>query len=503
MSLSLQDNINKDKVIKTMFNDWLNYKGTLYENENLLNMLFDRTNDIQLKGKIRKLYQDKRNLAKLYQTIQVSNKHKNTIEQLRRDISDLEHELSREIEIFKKAQNLKNLEYHEIALGLHDDELYIDFAKTSDAYYYFTLDNHGNITYNMIEKNKFDMINSDINNLQRHIQKIVRQKQKNSTYHIYMKKTLNVLNELDKLIISKNFALLIKNKNKLIISPDGILNFLPFEALFDKQKNKYFIETKEIRYVPSGKEFIRLLRNQHSKAREPLTLFGNPDFNADNIVENKNKRQLTTRSGTVTSLFKLHFSKLPATQKEVDDIKRKFQYNISYEQQNASETNLYKIKSPAILHFATHGFFINDKSIPNPMLKSGIALSGANIGRQRGTGTGIVTALKLSGLQLQGTELVVLSACKTGLGDIVDGQGISGLNKAFIQAGAKSVVMTLWSIADKESAALIKEFYHNIDQQKKRGKVVNYSAALRAAKLKMIHKRVHPYFWSGFIISGI
>jgi len=133
------------------------------------------------------------------------------------------------------------------------------------------------------------------------------------------------------------------------------------------------------------------------------------------------------------------------------------------------------------------------------MLKSGIALSGANISLIGNKTNGIITALKLSGLDLKGTDLVVLSACKTGMVEIDSTDSVSGLGKAFIQAGAKDVVMSLWSVNDLATKNLMKFFYKNIIQDKHK----NYAHALREAKIKMIDGDDHPFYWAGFVINGL
>jgi len=194
----------------------------------------------------------------------------------------------------------------------------------------------------------------------------------------------------------------------------------------------------------------------------------------------------------------MRFPPLAGTKEEAKSIKEtlKSQKIIEYSEESAKESNLLKVNRPKILHIATHGFFINDKTITNPMLKSGIALSGANVSAKKGKGDGIVTALKLSGLDLKGTNLVVLSACKTGVVDINSTENVSGLSKAFIQAGAKNIVMSLWSVNDQATKDLMSNFYKKINRTQ------NYTKALKNAKLEMVKKDMHPFYWAGFILSG-
>jgi CHAT domain-containing protein len=128
------------------------------------------------------------------------------------------------------------------------------------------------------------------------------------------------------------------------------------------------------------------------------------------------------------------------------------------------------------------------------MQKAGLAFVGAN---DKNSNMGIATALKLSTLNLQDTELVVLSACESGLGEIQNSEGVMGLPKAFFQAGARYVIMSLWSISNQKTAELMDKFYKHLKEGKR------YDIALREAKLEMIQEGLHPYYWSAFIIHGI
>lgn len=192
---------------------------------------------------------------------------------------------------------------------------------------------------------------------------------------------------------------------------------------------------------------------------------------------------------------------------------------------------------PKILHLATHGFFLENRPIDfknnnvinrgfslqeptdqiispspisvdteNPLLRSGIVLAGANkiLNTENDTiSDGIVTSEEILGMNLRGTEMVVLSACDTGLGEVKNGEGVFGLRRAFTQAGAKSLVMSMWKVPDKETKELMVNFYSNIYK-----KGMNRSQALRQATLKQMqitkdrYKNKNPYFWGAFVFMG-
>jgi len=201
-----------------------------------------------------------------------------------------------------------------------------------------------------------------------------------------------------------------------------------------------------------------------------------------------------SKTRAIPSLLTQEFADLPATKDEINYIKTIYPNTQIYTQDKASVENLLSIKNPKILHLATHGFYLKDEDT-HPLEKTGLAFSGAKRASKMGDTRGIITALKISTMDLHKTDLVVLSACESGLGDINSSDGVMNLSSAFIQAGAKNVIMSLWKIEDKATSILIEDLYDNISKGK------DYKDALREAKLNMITK--HPFYWSSLIISGI
>jgi CHAT domain-containing protein len=407
---------------------------------------------------------------------------------------------------FKEEQGLKSITYRDITSQLKEDELYIDYAKMGNVYYFFTLDHNEKITFSLTDANnskKIDILvkafRADINTILT-AKNLTDKKLKRVT-----KSSKEKLSKLYELLIKQPLNNTIDNKTSLVISPDGALRLLPFETLYNKESDKYFIEEKEIRYIPSGKELVRLYKYSKDEVnkKQSAVIFANPNFNTKIASVSKEQTTIipstTSRSGIIKSLFRMHFSPLPGTKAEAEAIRATLNKKATQEYQDnkATEKNLMKVKEPRILHIATHGFFINDNNIPNPMLKSGIALAGANASVIRGKSDGVVTALKLSGLDLKGTDLVVLSACETGVVDINSTDSVSGLSKAFIQAGAKDIIISLWSVDDQATKELMSSFYRQIKESK------DYAKALKFAKLKMIEEGKHPFYWGAFIVSGL
>ena len=174
-----------------------------------------------------------------------------------------------------------------------------------------------------------------------------------------------------------------------------------------------------------------------------------------------------------------------------------------------------RISGPRVLHVATHGVFRPDAG-PNantrssaaggredPMLRSGLLFAGANQARS-GTAVedGELTAYEAIGLNLQGTELVVLSACETGLGTVRNGEGVFGLRRALEVAGAQTILMSLWDVPDLETRELMTRFYRLWLSG------LEKPAALRRAQLQMRavvkarYGRDLPYYWGAFVLTG-
>ncbi len=501
------------EIAQQTLNAWLNYKGSIFDSENAITTLYETTKDSKLKEQIDKLRTAQRYYAKLQQNASKEKNYKEKIKTTTEEIEELTQDIASKAQSFREAEGLKDIKYQDISSTLADEQLYIDYAKAGKYYYIFTLDKKENITFTQIDSNDTKEIDSlvelfraDIQTMLKGLGKLTPQK-----LQALNQNSKETLAKLHTLLITKPLSQNIKEKTNLLISPDGALRLLPFEALYDSTTQKYLIEESDIEYIPSGKERVRLTRynnkTKDTKRNSKLVLFTDPHY--DDATKAKlaqwqkrstGENQSIHNNELESALYGLPlFDRLRDTRKEAQFISELFgaEHIISYRARKSSEENLLKTKHPKILHLSTHGFFLNNPKILNPMLKSGLVFAGANIARKRYHNTdGIVTALKLSGMKLKNTDLVVLSACQTGVVDSNSTESVSGLSKAFIQAGAKSVLSTLWSVANKESTTLIEDFYKQIADKE------SYSVALKRAKLKMITQGKHPFFWGGFVLVG-
>jgi len=273
---------------------------------------------------------------------------------------------------------------------------------------------------------------------------------------------------------------LVGDATRLLISPDGELNLIPFEALRD-ERGRFAIERFSISYLTSGRDLLRLQLPRASKSA-PL-IVADPTF------------------GPAPQTHAIYFTPLPGTALEAQSIKTLFPDAMVLRGTRATKSALAHAEAPALLHIATHGFFLQDSTgaaqIANPLLRSGLALNGANA-RSQGHEEGVLTALEASTLDLWGTRLVTLSGCDTGVGDIKNGEGVYGLRRAFLLAGAETLVMSLWSVSDFATREMMTAYYRGLKQGLGRGE------ALRQAQLAMLKRadRRHPFYWASFIQAG-
>ena len=321
---------------------------------------------------------------------------------------------------------------------------------------------------------------------------------------------------VDRIVMQPVRALLGEAK-QLLIAPDGVLNLIPFAALVDEQ-NRYLIERYSFSYLTSGRDLLRLGLPRASGG--PPLIVANPDFGTI----------ATTKTGNAArvDLEQVHFQPLSGTAGEARALQQLLPQAIVLSRAQATETALKQAAAPSILHVATHGFFLEDSAtataakqaanpvnkattnraaalrlsrlavnVQNPLLRSGLALAGANQGKSD-RDDGLLTALEAAGLNLWGTKLVVLSACDTGVGEVKNGDGVYGLRRALAQAGAETQVMSLWPVADTDTRDLMVGYYKGLQSGQGRGD------ALRQVQLQMLRSRQHrhPHYWASFIQSG-
>ncbi len=290
---------------------------------------------------------------------------------------------------------------------------------------------------------------------------------------------------------------LLGTTHHVLLSPDGTLNLIPFGALIDEQ-GRYLIERYSFTYLTSGRDLLRL--QAHPAAKQGPIVVGDPLFQLERSSAIDAAASASRRSPDFVSD---KFAPLPASAVEARAIAALLPGSMVWTGGDANESALKRISGPAILHIATHGFFLADQEsgtgrLEDPSLRSGLILAGANQ-RESGPGEdGVLTALEVAGMDLWGTKLVVLSACDTGVGEASNSEGVYGLRRALVLAGAESHVMSLWEVADNATRELMVGFYTELNRGAGR------SEALRSVQLRLLRSRnrSHPFYWAPFIQSG-
>jgi CHAT domain-containing protein len=300
----------------------------------------------------------------------------------------------------------------------------------------------------------------------------------------------------------------------MLIAPDGPLNLIPFTLLTDEKDGRSLGQRFVVNYLNSGRE---LLRPEGAPAPSPMVVVvANPDFDAEPGETAARSVVGMTEAPKLATLEETHLI--------VEKIASLFTGIVPLEGARASIDTVKGLKHPAILHIATHGVFAPFKeprpewnaplvltggdqalllqlatpsALANPMLYSGLALAGANRtvdGKRRG----ILTALEIATTDLNGTQLVVLSACDTGLGTAKQGEEFAGLRRALSMAGAASQVTSLWKVDEEATRLLMTRYYELLLNGHGRAEALKLAQELMAQESQW----EHPFYWAGFVPSG-
>lgn len=306
----------------------------------------------------------------------------------------------------------------------------------------------------------------------------------------------------------------------LYLSADGVFNKVNPLTFYNPQSKSYVIDNLQLQLCSNLKDLVELKRG--AKAASSALLLGFPDYRLDAQLKLSDVDDNTRSSNALSLVLGNGIADLPGTGDEVSKIKSALttsQWKTeTFTRKEASEDIVKKASSPSLLHIATHGFFIGDgkknsqqvfgndlSNIENNvMLRSGLLLAGAEknlVSRMKGSPAekaddGVLTAFEVMNLNLDQTELVVLSACETGSGDIKNGEGVYGLQRAFMLAGAKSVIMSLWKVDDEATQFLMTEFYNKWLSGNDR------AHAFYNSQLDIKKKYPHPYYWGAFVVTG-
>jgi CHAT domain-containing protein len=297
---------------------------------------------------------------------------------------------------------------------------------------------------------------------------------------------------------------------------DGMTNLLPLEALVDGS-GKFLLETGDWRYVSSARALLR--EPVPSNSNEAL-VFANPNYDSSqSAADNAGAgfRESAMRIAQSPLLEPMKFQPLPDTANEADAIRKPLSLlgaKVTILQGSEASTEaLGLVDSPRFLHIASHGFYsdtrpssvietdkkskvINDLALDGG-LDAGIALAGANTAGTKDAKKGIFFQNQFRLLNLKGTELVVLSACDTGVGSLRIGEGVTSLRQSLELAGAQSTITSLWEVPSAETTSIMRQFYELLTKGKTK------TEALNTAKRNSLRRTQNPAFWAGFVYAGL
>ncbi len=482
-SFSIATRADNSASLEKMLNLHISTKGLLLNSTNKIKNAILNSDDNTLKAKYLSWLRRKENLARLYTYSKEELKEeKIDLPAMEVETNDLERELTQMSSEFSEAYKIQTTDYKTIQKLLGSSEALVEIVEfhkydkkfvDENTYAIFVIKNTGSPSLVLKENGKY----MDTKGSKFYKNAVKFGLSDSKSYNTYW----------------SGIDTEIADKSDVYVSLDGVYNQINPNTL-KTPSGSFLIDEKKLIFINSSKDIINLKENQTSATQKTATLIGNPHFGSE---------------GRIT--------KLPGTKTEVESIEKligsKYK-TTTYVEKNATEANLKK-SNPTILHIATHGFFLSDvdiskssrtlgvessKAKENPLLRSGLMLANAesvfdtNNVNHSSTNNGILTAYEAMNMDLSNTDLVVISACETGLGDIKVGEGVYGLQRSFQVAGANSLIMSLWKVDDNSTQQLMSQFYSNLRNG------MSKSDAFRKAQMSIKEKFPEVKYWGALIL---
>jgi CHAT domain-containing protein len=525
-SFAINYHQKKPEIFGWLYDIQLATKGLLLNSSLRMRKQILESNNENLKTKFKKWLDKKDELSKVYQMSFEERKLQDiSVQKLEKELNDLEKEISIASELFAKNTHKQRFTWRDVQKKLKKNEAAVEIyrlekwrQRVNEGIFYVVLiikpDTKNYPEYVLIEGGSFFDNGFEDKYLKRYNNRIKNKQEDEHSYKIYWQPIADKL----------------KGIKKVYFSPDGVYNQLSMNALWNPETKKFLIDEVDIQLVNTTKDLLTQNNNSKNNKIKEAVLIGFPDYNGELKNENPTKKQNTDtnlenilKNNTKQRfLSENNITELPGTKIEVDNLenilKKSNIQTQKFTEQQATESLIKNLKSPQILHIATHGFFLEniakqrggersfagfsqDKIIENPLLRAGLLLAGAkhifmgkNIKNQE---DGVLTAMEACNLELDNTDLVVLSACETGLGEVKNGEGVYGLQRAFTSAGAKSILMSLWTVSDEATQELMNYFYQNWITKK-----INKKEAFIKAQKELRKKYPEPYYWAAFVLVG-
>jgi CHAT domain-containing protein len=478
--------------LKYVSQDFFDYhmatKALLLNSTNKVKEAILKSNDRALINDYLLWLDQKEQLARLYAYSKEQLKEqKIDLAAMERSTNAMEKSLSQRSADFSAGYSTQKLSYKQVLALLGDTEALVDIVRVRGFGQDFTNDSR---YVALILKKGLEMPQLVVLENGQHLETRYSKYYRNAIHnkltdeHSYDQYWAKIENE-------------IQGKKIIYVSPDGAYNSLNLNTL-KKPNADYVVNRYDLVIIGNSKDLIGLKSKKASVPKKNAFMLGFPDYGTAEV------------------------SALPGTKVEIDGVAKILKtagYQVSqFMQKDASEKNIKSIKGPSLVHIATHGYFLQDadesagsvfgvnaeNASNNPLLRSGLILAGAGKTITGSGGVditsndnGVLTAYEAMNLNLEGTSLVILSACETGLGDVKSGEGVYGLQRAFQVAGADALIMSLWKVDDAATQLLMTNFYTNWI------KLGNKQKAFKQAQLQLMTKYKEPYYWGAFVMMGM
>ena len=478
----LEASASNPLLVQEMYDYQMATKGLLLNSTNKIKKaIFASGNNELIKDYVAWL-DKKETLARYYSLAKEDLKEqKIDLPTLEKEANDMERSLSQRSGDFSQGYSTEKISYKQISSLLADTEALVEFIRIRSYDKDFTTDSkYAALILTKGSDPKLIVLDNG-NQLETRYAKFYRNavQQKVTDQYSYDQFWARIEPTLT-------------GKKIIYISPDGVYNQINLNTL-KKTDGDYLLNRYDLFIIGNSKDLIALKNQKVSAPKKNAFLLGFPDYGGDAVAA------------------------LPGTKIEIDNIGKILKtggYVVTpYMQKAATEAIVKSMKGQAIVHIATHGYFQQDVEASvgvheenaknNPLLRSGILLAGASstikgevMPNLESNDNGVLTAYEAMNLNLEGTDLIILSACETGLGDVRAGEGVYGLQRSFLVAGAKALVMSLWKVDDAATQALMTNFYTNL------AKGGSKSKAFKQAQIQLMTKYKEPYYWGAFVMMG-
>jgi CHAT domain-containing protein len=502
-------NANQQALYTDLFNLQLSIKGLIFQStQKMQNQIMNSGNDALIQK-----YQDwksQRAFLNKYMQLTIAERTQKGLntDSMLTLINDLEKSLSLESELFAQSRKKQKYTWQDVQKKLLPNEAAVEIIRTDSAYIAL-------IVKPTTKDNPEAVIFAKGEEMDKRFVKYYR---------------TCIAHKIEDELSYDNFWKPIQEKlgsaSHVYLSADGVYHQINLLTLKNPVSKKYVLNETNIQLLSNLKDLLTVQKNDLAQQYEnyKIHLIAYPKYdvgvsgnengtiNMNESLKSDTSQRFYSRGGEIAML--------PGTKEEAGYIVGLCtKLNIKTELkllEEASEAYLKSLNNPSILHIATHGFFMSSDEVSknnrgltdeetkeyrkDPLHNSGLLLANAQQGMSGQVISGedgILTAKEALNLNLDKTDLVIMSACETGLGEIRNGEGVYGLQRSFQQAGAKTVIISLWKVSDEATQQLMSNFYTNLLEKK-----MAKREAFKQAQTALMQKYPEPYFWGAFVMIG-